>query len=202
MSQQVISARPQNSRQGINIFAQHRGDFPVQQIPHHAAANARQHANGDGQQRIIRKAALQRHINTGNAENAQADCVKKIQHAGIIQPQQAGRQLVPGHSQQAIRQKNGAAGQRRQQEKDVVAEHCRRGYAKQQIPDDAAAKGRDNAQHQNAENIQILLRGQHGPGNGKGNGADGLRHKNNACQQKSPSLNCTASILQENQANV
>ena len=57
-----------------------------------------------------------------------------------------------------------------------VAEHDRRGDADDDISEDAAAYGGDDAQDEDAEKVQLLPDAHHGTADGEGDDADHLHH--------------------------
>ena len=162
------------SRDGVDLAAQHDRDDAGQDVAQHAAADAGEAAHRDGGDRP--EARVQRLARAGGDEQPQP--------RGVEQPHRSRQPLDQRTEEEHGRRRD----QRRQQ---VAAVLQRRGRdSQQQVPGHPTAERGDPRQEQHAEGVQTLLHGQRRPGQREDEDAEqvqrGQAHGPNSARSAAP----------------
>ena len=122
-------------------------------------------------------AAAQRHYVKAVANFHAFHRVDAHQRMGDVSIQAVKDRLVPADACAHVRQEhqNGDGGRR--ERIDGILKRDRRRDAEDEVADDAAAHGRADPEHDDAEQVHLLLDADDGAGHGEGDGPDQLEHK-------------------------
>ena len=167
---QRADQRADDRRAGVEMPHEDIRPLAGEDVAQHAAAHAGDEADEDQQEQRIILRLLVRALHAHDRKDAEAD---RVHH----EQQPVKDRLVPADTRAHMRQKhqNGDGGRR--ERIDGVLKCDRRRDAEDEVTDDAAAHGRADPKHDDAEQVHLLLDADDGAGHGEGDGSDQLEHK-------------------------
>ena len=165
--QQRAGQRTDQRGAGVDVLDQNERQIARQHVADHAAANACQDADEDQKEGAALRIERQRVPDAHHREDAQTDGVHDQKHR--IEQLLIMHQVMP---QPRNKQQNGRCGG--DDDAQRIAEGERRRDTENQISQNAAADGGDDAEHDHAEQVHALFHCDQRTGRGKGNRADQL----------------------------
>ena len=163
-----------DGRACVNMFFQHIGRLSCHDVPQNAASDPGDDAEKDDEKMVAAVTGGYPGVDARDGKRAQADGVQDIHDFFIgfdVSAAKQDRAQAEQQEQDHHRQKGGEYINR-------IAEHVRWDFSDHQVPDHSASHGRDDAEDDDAEQIQLFPDGHHGSGGGKGDGSDDFYDKN------------------------